>query len=80
MIHVPSSNGFSMVFQMKNTDALENDIGVLRNTCDRMADEVTKITQGAGEDKVEDTFYHSRIHVKFLQKGVFICYIWINRI
>ena len=40
---------FFMVFQMKNTDALENDIGVLRNTCDRMADEVTKITQGAGE-------------------------------
>ena len=42
-------------FQMKNTDALENDIGVLRNTCDRMADEVTKITKGAGEEKVENT-------------------------
>ena len=60
-----------MVFQMKNTDALENDIGVLRNTCDRMADEVTKITQGAGEDKVEDTFYQSWIHVKFFSEGSF---------
>ena len=42
-------------FQMKNTDALERDIGVLRNNCDKMADEVTKITKGAGEEKVENT-------------------------
>ena len=35
---------------MKNTDALERDIGVLRNNCDKMADEVTKITKGASED------------------------------
>ena len=40
---------------MKNTDALERDIGVLRNNCDKMADEVTKITKGAGEEKVENT-------------------------
>lgn len=39
---------------MKNTDAIERDIGVLRNTCDEMADEVTKITKGAGGEKVEE--------------------------
>ena len=39
----------SCSFQMKNTDGLEREIGVLRNTCDMMADEVTKITKGAGE-------------------------------
>lgn len=43
-----------MFFQMKNTDAIERDIGVLRNTCDEMADEVTKITKGAGGEKVEE--------------------------
>ena len=36
---------------MKNTDALERDIGVLRNNCDKMADEVEKITKGAGEQQ-----------------------------
>ena len=40
---------------MKNTDALERDIGVLRNTCDKMADEVTKITKGAGKEKWDKT-------------------------
>ena len=48
---------------MKNTDALERDIGVLRNNCDKMADEVTKITKGAGEEKVE-TLYHCEILLK----------------
>ena len=38
-------------FQMKNTDGLEREIGVLRNTCDKMADEVEKITKGAGEQQ-----------------------------
>ena len=36
---------------MKNTDGLEREIGVLRNTCDKMADEVEKITKGAGEQQ-----------------------------
>jgi len=47
---------------MKNTDAIERDIGVLRNTCDEMADEVTKITKGAvplGETSI--AFYESLI-------------------
>ena len=49
-------------FQMKNTDALERDIGVLRNTCDNMVDEVTKITKGAGEDWKISIWHYSWSH------------------
>merc|ERR1719499_2035242 len=47
---------------MKNTDGLEREIGVLRNTCDKMADEVEKITKGAvplGETSI--AFYESLV-------------------
>ena len=47
---------------MKNTDGLEREIGVLRNTCDMMADEVTKITKGAGEHMLENIFVVAVIH------------------
>ena len=55
---------------MKNTDAIERDIGVLRNTCDEMADEVTKITKGAGGETHERVlFRHVLRSVELWKRG-----------